>query len=228
MAIHTSSDMKRLAWNRGYKAGLTRWRVGLAGMFVIATGYGHAQSYRIDYTREGAWRYTHQPETAYLQHGRTIDHQLTGIGNRLNQLSVVDPPVYSIVQSALHNYLYQLEKQNPDYGNTAIYNAVLLRLMAIEKTVNGALVKGRQRAMANPTDGPLIEVHLEQLTPGQTLQLRPYAILFQRASYRSKVVYIVSSHETVRLLRRNDAYQYVQCGTYRGYLGTGMIIGIVP
>ena len=220
--------MKRRSGDWYYGTGLARWRMGLVSLFMIATGYGQAQSYKTDFTREGAGRYTYQPETIYQQNGRVIDHQLRKIGNRLNRLSVANPPVYSLVQRELHDYLYRLEQQNPDYGNTAIYHAVLLRLTAIEETVNGAFSKSRQLAMADPSDVLPLYPHPEELIPGGTLQLRPYAILFQRASYRSKVVHIVIGSETTRLLRRGEAYQYVQCGKHRGYLGTGMIISSFP
>lgn len=181
---------------------------------------GLGQSFLIDYTREGAWRYTRQAETPYQRNAQVIQHQLTTLGKKLNQLSVIDPLMYSQLQSELHGYLQRLENQPPDYGSAAVYHSVLLRLMQVEESIKETLVESRRHNLGEDAHSPAIDF---QVCEGQQLAVLPYALLFQRQDYRSKLVHIVTS-QSVIVLKQGSSYWLVQCGPHQGYLHRGMIV----
>ena len=184
--------------------------------FVAAPGLAQSSSnFLIDYTREGAWRYTSVRETPYQSNGRVIQHQLTALGKKLNHLSVVDAPTYSQLQSELHGYLQRLENDSPDYGRAEVYHSVLLRLMQFEESIKESLIENRQR------DPRPIAADAAKLDEGQQAAVLPYALLFRRADYRAKLVHIVTSGKVV-ILKPGPDYSLVQSGSYEGYMNNAM------
>ncbi|WP_461151531.1 hypothetical protein [Spirosoma pulveris] len=193
-----------------------------AGMLYFVAAPGLAQSssnFLIDYTREGAWRYTSVRETPYQSNGRVIQHQLTALGKKLNHLSVVDAPAYSQLQSDLHGYLQRLENDSPDYGRAEVYHSVLLRLMQFEESIKENLIDNRHR------DPRPIDADAAKQDEGQQAAVLPYALLFRRQDHRSKLVHIVTSGK-VTILKHGPTYCLVRCGPHEGYLHKGMIVAL--
>lgn len=208
--------------------GLTVVCLLCVGLLSTMTSYSQAQSYnnfQIDFTGEGAWRYTHHPETKHQRNGRVIQDQLTGIGKQLTRLSIVDPLAYSTLQSDLQGYLQTLDSLKADYGDPGTYQAVLLWLNGFEEHVRSALSQGRWLTMnqsevsATPDQQNLI---------GHTVPVYPYALLFRRADYRSKLIHLVRRGEWVKIIAIERDYYHVQCGPHKGYLGKGMVYGLLP
>lgn len=192
----------------------------IAGMLYFVAAPGLAQSssnFLIDYTREGAWRYTSVRETPYQSNGRVIQHQLTALGKKLNHLSVVDAPAYSQLQGELHGYLQRLENDSPDYGRAEVYHSVLLRLMQFEESIKESLIGKRQR------DPHPIAADAAKPDEGQQAAVLPYALLFRRQDHRSKLVHIVTNGK-VTVLKHGPTYCLVRCGPHEGYLHKGMIL----
>jgi len=196
-----------------------RWFVS-AGMLYFVAAPGLAQSnsnFLIDYTREGAWRYTSVRETPYQSNGRVIQHQLAALGKKLNHLSVVDAPAYSQLQGELHGYLQRLENDSPDYGRAEVYHSVLLRLMQFEESIKESFIENRQRER-HP-----IAANAAKPDEGQQAAVLPYALLFRHQDHRSKLVHIVTSGK-VTVLKHGPIYCLVRCGPHEGYLHKGMIL----
>ena len=197
------------------------WFAG-AGMLCLSAVPGHAQTqgnFLVEYTREGAWRYTSVRETPYQSNGRVIQHQLTALGKKLNHLSVVDAPVYSQLQGELHGYLQRLENDSPDYGRDEVYHSVLLRLMQFEESIKESLIDNRHR------DPRPIDADAAKQDEGQQAAVLPYALLFRRQDHRSKLVHIVTSGK-VTILKHGPTYCLVRCGPHEGYLHKGMIVAL--
>lgn len=195
--------------------------IWIAGLLYFITAPGHAQmnsNFLVDFTPEGAWRYTSVRETPYLSNGRVIQHQLTALGKKLNHLSVVDAPAYSQLQGELHRYLQQLETNSPDYGRLEVYHSVLLRLMQFEESIKESLAESRQRGLIQPAVADASKLH-----EGQQAAVLPYALLFRRQDYRSKLMHVVTSGK-VTIIEHGPTYCLVQCGPHRGYMHKGMIL----
>lgn len=199
----------------------------MAILFSVVARYSPAQSYnnfQVDFTREGAWQYTHLPETSHQRNGRSIQDQLTGIGKRLTKLSVMNPPAYSVLQSDLQRYLQQLADKSADYGNAATYQAVLLWLNSFDEKIRSALSEGRWLAMHREAASDTIQ---EQILIGRTVTALPYGLLFRRADYRSKLVHVLLPGEVVMVLKAEREYFFVIGGDKKGYLAKAMISRIV-
>lgn len=198
----------------------------LAALLSLTIGISRAQSqnYQLDYTREGAWRYVNQPETLYQINARIVQGQLTKLGKQLNHLSAVDPPVYVTVQEELTDYLYQLETSPADYGNQTVYQLITLRLIQFDDQVKVALVEARRHRFDAGAEPAADSMAVE----GRKALLLPYALLFRRADYRSKLNYAVRRGEQVTILERHANYYLVVCGDHTGYLPKGMVLQILP
>lgn len=197
------------------------------GLLLLGTNWSRAQSYnnfQIDFTREGAWRYTHVPETSHQRNGRSIQDQLTGIGKRLAKLSVTNPLAYCTLQGDLQHYLQRLADQPADYGNPATFHAVLLWLNSFDEKIRSALSEGRWLAMHQEVTSDAIQ---EQALIGRNATTLPYGLLFRRADYRSKLVHVLLPGEVVRVLGAEKEYCHVICGTKKGYIAKAMINRIV-
>lgn len=196
----------------------------LGGLFLFAPCPSRAQSmngsFQIDFTREGAWRYTHQPETNHQRNGRFIQDRLTSIGKRLAQLSVMNPPAYSALQSDLQRYLQQLADKSADYGNAATYQAVLLWLNSFDEKIRSALSEGRWLSIYREATSDTIQ---EQALIGRNVTALPNGLLFRRADYRSKLVHVLPLGEVVTVLKAEREYYFVICGNKKGYLPKAMI-----
>lgn len=199
-----------------------------AGLLSLLTAPSHAQTsnhFQIDYTREGAWRFNSFQETPYQLNGRVIQRQLISLGKKLNQLSVVNPTNYSQIQGELHGYLQRLEDNSPDYGRTDVYHAVLLRLMQFDEQIKETLVE--HRCKSSDKENLAVANYTPQPQEGKQTQVLPYALLFRRQHYRSKLVYIVTS-QNVTVLKSGSPYCFVQSGPHQGYMHNGMILHAAP
>lgn len=197
------------------------------GLLLLCANWSRAQSYnnfQIDFTREGAWRYTHVPETSHQRNGRSIQDQLTSIGKRLARLSVMNPIAYSTLQGDLQHYLQRLADQPADYGNPATYHAVLLWLNSFDEKIRSALSEGRWLAMHRDAASDTIP---EQALIGRTVTALPYGLLFRRADYRSKLVHVLLPDEVVTVLKAEQGYCFVICGNKKGYLPKSLITKLV-
>lgn len=173
---------------------------------------------------KSSWRTPYEPKSTYLIHVEALQHQLRYLLKPLSHLSVVDPPVYSLLQENLHTYLRQLHQEGADYGKATIYQAVQLQFILFEERIKDALAENRRIVYEEGFTSP----KTRQLTKGVQLTVRPYALVFKKPDYRSALRHTILPKETVTVLKDEGTYCKVKCALHKGYVSKGMILNDNP
>lgn len=156
----------------------------------------------------------HQPLTPYQQHAQLIQEELITVGKALNQLSTVDPTNYSRLQEALLTYLHQLKATEPDYGESAVYEAAMLFLQRIQEQTKRSLADGRRTDVPSPEP---------TVWAGAGYVVQAHAPLFRRPDFRARRLRLLPVGEPVTLLQPANGYYLVQSRLGKGYVPRCML-----
>ena len=192
----------------------------ILGVLPVAVGpVLYAQNPIIEAVQHSDWRYT-KLESLYSLNQQAIQDQLTSVGKQLNHLSVVDPPVYAGLQQELQELLKQLASYPPDYGQPDTYQLIRLKLIRLNDRIKAAFADERRTAFERTVPSAIDDTTGLR---GKDVLLWPYAILFRKPDYHTRIQYVLPAGEVVRILSVNRDYVRVRYRHYEGYISLRMI-----
>ncbi|WP_345247292.1 hypothetical protein [Nibrella saemangeumensis] len=162
---------------------------------------------------------------SHYYHTQALQQKLRLLSKRLIHLSVVRAPDYATLQEQLYRFLRQLESQPKDYRRTEIYQAVMMRLNQLDEDVKASLTDAHRMAFSQASLDTRSDT---SFWLNRQVVTYPFAPVFRQADYRSALVHLLGSDESITILKADHDYYLVQWGTQQGYISKGMVVEIIP